>query len=61
MLVVGSALEVFPVAELPLETLRAGGSLAIVNRGPTALDDRAELKIDASAGETLTELVTALT
>ena len=53
MLVVGSALEVYPVAELPLETLRAGGSLAIVNRGPTALDERAELKIDASAGETL--------
>jgi NAD-dependent deacetylase len=61
MLVVGSALEVFPVAELPLETLRAGGSLAIVNRGPTALDDRAELKVDASAGETLRHVVTVLT
>jgi NAD-dependent deacetylase len=60
MLVVGSALEVFPVADLPLETLRAGGSLAIVNRGPTALDDRAELKIDASAGETLRKVVTVL-
>src|SRR5215203_5597225 len=35
MLVVGSALEVFPVADLPLETLRSGGSLAIVNRGKT--------------------------
>src|SRR6058998_554554 len=55
MLVVGSALEVFPVAELPLETLRAGGLLAIVNRGPTSLDSRAELKIDAGAGETLAE------
>ena len=60
MLVVGSALEVFPVAELPLETLRAGGLLAIVNRGPTSLDSRAELKIDAGAGETLAELLTLL-
>jgi NAD-dependent deacetylase len=61
ILVVGSALEVFPVADLPLETLRSGGSLAIVNRGPTALDDRADLKIDGPAGETLARVVTALT
>ncbi len=61
MLVVGSALEVYPVAELPLETLRAGGSLAIVNRGSTALDDRADLKIDDSAGATLRAVVTVLT
>jgi NAD-dependent protein deacetylase/lipoamidase len=53
MLVVGSALEVYPVAELPLETLRAGGSLAIVNRGPTALDEVATLRIEGSAGEIL--------
>ena len=46
MLVVGSALEVYPVAELPLETLRSGGSLAIVNRGATPLDAKAELKIE---------------
>jgi NAD-dependent deacetylase len=61
MLVVGSALEVFPVAELPLETLRSGGSLAIVNRGPTALDDRAEIKVNAAAGHTLAEVVALLT
>src|SRR5437588_1075902 len=53
MLVVGSTLEVWPVAELPLETIRAGGTLAIVSRGSTALDEHAELKVDASAGETL--------
>src|SRR5262249_5053792 len=53
LLVVGSALEVYPVAELPMETLRAGGSLAIVNRGPTALERAAELKIDGWAGEAL--------
>jgi NAD-dependent deacetylase len=60
MLVVGSALEVYPVADLPLETVRGGGSLAIVNRGPTALDGQAELKIDAPAGETLREVLTVL-
>jgi NAD-dependent deacetylase len=60
MLVVGSALEVYPVADLPLETLRSGGSLAIVNRGETSLDGRAELKIDGSAGETLSAVLAAV-
>lgn len=53
LLVVGSTLEVHPVAALPLETIRAGGSLAIVNRGPTALDDLAEERLDGSAGALL--------
>jgi NAD-dependent deacetylase len=60
MLVVGSALEVYPVADLPLETLRSGGLLAIVNRGRTALDERAELKIDGSAGKTLSAVLAAV-
>ena len=60
LLVVGSALEVWPVAELPLVTRRAGGSVAIVNRGPTALDGDADLKIDGSAGETLESVLAAL-
>jgi NAD-dependent deacetylase len=60
MLVVGSALEVYPVADLPLETLRAGGSLAIVNRGETSLDGKAELKIDGTAGETLSAVLAAV-
>ena len=60
LLVVGSSLEVYPVAGLPLETLAAGGSLAIVNRGATPFDERAELTIDAGAGETLRALVSAL-
>ena len=53
LLVVGSTLEVFPVAGLPQETLAHGGSLAIVNRGPTSLDGLAELRLDGSAGELL--------
>jgi NAD-dependent deacetylase len=60
LLVVGSSLEVHPVAGLPLETLAAGGSLAIVNRGPTPLDTRASVTIDAGAGETLRALADAL-
>jgi NAD-dependent deacetylase len=53
LLVVGSSLEVHPVAALPEATLAAGGQLAIVNKGPTPYDARAALKIDAPAGETL--------
>jgi NAD-dependent deacetylase len=60
LLVVGSSLEVYPVAGLPLETLAAGGELAIVNRGATPLDSRAVVTIDAGAGETLRALAGAL-
>jgi NAD-dependent deacetylase len=61
LLVVGSGLEVWPVSLLPDETVRAGGRVAIVNRGPTTFDDRAAVKIDSGAGETLAALVRALT
>jgi NAD-dependent deacetylase len=57
LLVVGSSLEVYPVAGLPDETLAAGGALAIVNRGPTPYDRVASVKVDAAAGETLRALV----
>jgi len=53
LLVVGSSLEVHPIAGLPQETLAAGGSLAIVNRGSTPWDADADVVIDAGAGETL--------
>jgi NAD-dependent deacetylase len=57
LLVVGSSLEVYPVAGLPEDTLQAGGRLAIVNRGPTPYDRRADLKIDAAAADTLAAAV----
>jgi NAD-dependent deacetylase len=57
---VGSTLEVWPVADLPRETRRHGGALAIVNLGPTACDRRAELRIEGSAGEILPAVVEAL-
>jgi NAD-dependent deacetylase len=56
LLVVGSSLEVWPVAGLPLETLAAGGRLAIVNRDSTRFDERADLALHGSAGETLAGL-----
>jgi NAD-dependent deacetylase len=60
LLVVGSSLEVYPIAGLPLETIAAGGELAIVNRGATPFDSRAAVTIDAGAGETLRALADAL-
>jgi NAD-dependent deacetylase len=60
LLVVGSSLEVYPVAGLPHETLGNGGTLAIVNRGGTRFDARASVTIDAGAGETLRALADAL-
>jgi NAD-dependent deacetylase len=60
LLVVGSSLEVYPIAGLPLDTLAAGGTLAIVNRGATQFDSRASVTIDAGAGETLRALAEAL-
>lgn len=53
LLVVGSSLEVWPVAGLPRETVLHGGELAIVNRDPTPYDGQAVLVARASAGEVL--------
>jgi NAD-dependent deacetylase len=60
MLVVGSQLEVWPVSQLPAETVAEGGEVAIVNRGPTSFDARAAVKVDGSAGETLAALAREL-
>jgi NAD-dependent deacetylase len=59
LLVVGSSLQVWPVAGLPEDTLRAGGRLAIVNREPTPYDDRASFVVHASAGEILAACATS--
>ena len=60
LLIVGSSLEVYPVAGLPGETLARGGRLAIVNRDETPWDDDAALVVRASAGDVLPEVVRAL-
>jgi NAD-dependent deacetylase len=56
LLVIGSSLEVWPVAGLPDETLAHGGKVAIVNRDATRYDARASLVIRAAAGEALRPL-----
>ncbi|HEV3403324.1 MAG TPA: Sir2 family NAD-dependent protein deacetylase, partial [Gaiellaceae bacterium] len=53
LLVVGSTLEVYPVAGLPLEAKR----FAIVNVGPSALDRRAVLRVEGKAGVILPALL----
>jgi NAD-dependent deacetylase len=60
LLVVGSTLEVHPVAGLPWETVQAGGRVAIVNVGPTAFDREAALKVEGKAGEVLRAVAAAL-
>jgi NAD-dependent deacetylase len=60
LLVVGSSLEVYPVADLPRSTLLAGGKVAVVNRTPTWVDGRAEVALRESAGEVLSAVAALL-
>jgi NAD-dependent deacetylase len=53
MLCIGSSLEVYPVAELPLRTLAGGGQIAILTRGPTPLDGRAAVRLDGDVVDDL--------
>jgi NAD-dependent deacetylase len=60
MLCIGSSLEVYPVAELPLRTLAGGGQLAIITRSPTPLDGRAAVRLRGDVVEELEALAAAL-
>jgi NAD-dependent deacetylase len=60
MLCVGSSLVVHPVAGLPQLTLDAGGRLAIVTKGETPYDAKAELKLEGEVDAELTALLAAL-
>ena len=53
MLVVGSSLQVHPVAGMPVDAVDRGLPLAIVNREPTPLDHLADVVVHGSAGEVL--------
>ncbi len=57
MIAAGSTLEVHPVASLPDVARRAGATLAIVNRGPTAYDETCDLRIEGATGEVFAQLV----
>jgi NAD-dependent deacetylase len=60
LLCVGSSLEVYPVAELPLVTYRAGGTVAIITRGPTPLDRLASERLHGDVVDELRALLAAL-
>lgn len=52
-LALGTSLEVFPAAHLPVVTVERGGKLGIVNKGRTGFDELAAPKIDAMLGAVL--------
>jgi NAD-dependent deacetylase len=60
MLAIGSSLEVYPVAGLPGDTLRAGGRLALVTMGPTPYDGVADVKLSGDVVAELAAVVAAL-
>jgi NAD-dependent deacetylase len=60
LLVLGSSLEVHPVAGLVPEAQEAGAFVAIINREPSRYDPLADLVIQAELGPTMTELAHAL-
>lgn len=53
MLCVGSSLEVFPVAELPEQTLSAGGALAVISEGETPYDGAASVRTSGDVASIL--------
>ena len=61
LLCVGSSLEVYPVAQLPVDRARRpGATLAIVTQGPTPYDGDAAVKLDGDVEAELQALVAAL-
>ena len=54
---IGSSLTVTPAAHFPVEAMRAGARLIIVNREPTPLDDLASLLFSEGIGEVVPGLV----
>ena len=55
-LVLGSSLQVYPAAGLPLQAKRSGAMLAIVNREPTPQDGAADLVLHEPIGEVMDDV-----
>ena len=55
-IVIGSSLQVRPAADFPVIAKRAGALLAIINRDPTPLDDRADFVHNGAIGEFFSNL-----
>ena len=60
VLALGTSLQVFPAAHLPVVTVERGGRLGIVNRGPTEFDAIAGVRIDGALGDVLPALAQRL-
>ena len=60
LVVVGSSLQVWPVAGLPGDTVRAGGALAIVNLEETPYDGDAAVVVRGPSGPALAEVARML-
>ncbi len=60
LIVVGSSLEVFPVASLPYKVVSRGGKLIIINNQVTYIDSRAELVLHEDAAEVLPQILEKL-
>jgi len=58
---VGSTLSVYPAAFIPLEAREQGAPYVIINQGATEHDPIANVKVEAPAGKTLSQLAAALT
>lgn len=53
LLAIGSSLQVFPAADLPVRAVKSGATLVIINDEPTPLDSVADLVVRGRAGEVL--------
>ena len=60
LLCIGSSLEVYPVAGLPQLTHEAGGTVAIITKGPTPLDGLASVRLNGDVVDELKALAVAL-
>ena len=60
LLCIGTSLEVYPVAGLPLLTRGAGGDVAIITHGPTPHDAIASVRLDGDVVDELAALLAAL-
>ena len=60
MICVGSSLEVYPVAGLPSVTLRRGGRIAVITKGPTPFDSEATVRMDGDVVADLHAVLAAL-
>lgn len=56
-IVIGSALAVYPAADMPAYAVSSGANLVIINLSPTPMDRQASVLIRAKAGEAMPRIV----